>query len=110
MDRAEENLNENILVTGASGNVGRSVIDELLSSDAPVAVRAAVTPGSSRTFPDGVEPVAFDFLDPATCPAAFNGVDSLFLLRLPALSDVKQEILPTVDFALDHDVGEIVFL
>ena len=67
-----------ILVTGASGNVGRSVIDELLASDEPVAIRAAITPGSHPTFPAGVQPVEFDFLDPATFPDAFSAVDSFF--------------------------------
>ena len=61
-----------ILVTGATGNVGRQVI-----AQAPGVVRAlSRTPGR---FPAHVEIVSADLSDPATLVPALRGVEAVFL-------------------------------
>ena len=57
-----------ILVLGANGNVGAPLVRSLL--DAGHSVRAA---GRSGRAPEGAEPVAFDYTDPAAIDRAFDG-------------------------------------
>ncbi|WP_280361091.1 SDR family oxidoreductase [Nocardia wallacei] len=63
-----------ILVTGARGSVGRTVIEKLLA--AGESVRAASSQPGDTALPPGVEVVGFDPADPA---AALDGVDRVFL-------------------------------
>ncbi|MFC6015204.1 NAD(P)H-binding protein [Plantactinospora solaniradicis] len=66
-----------ILVTGATGNVGRQVVDRLVA--AGQTVRAMTRePGAAR-LPDGVEVVQGDFLRPETWSAALDGVERVHL-------------------------------
>lgn len=68
--------NSTILVTGATGKVGRRLIPLLLRRG--VTVRAASrTPVAARP---GVEPVRFDWTDKSTYMAARAGVDAMFLV------------------------------
>ncbi|MFI6828535.1 SDR family oxidoreductase [Kribbella sp. NPDC050241] len=74
-----------ILVTGATGSVGRLLVDELLTAGAPV--RALTNHPARAALPDGVE-IAHGYLGkPATLPAALAGVDSVYLAPLPAYVD-----------------------
>lgn len=66
-----------ILVTGATGNIGKHVVRQLL--DAGQKVRAITRDPGRCTMPDDVEVVAGDLTRPQTLPAALRGVDSLFL-------------------------------
>jgi uncharacterized protein YbjT (DUF2867 family) len=81
-----------VLVTGASGNVGRAVLESL---------RAL-----------GVEAVAaqgLDFTDPSTWDQALQGVDRLFLLRPPAISQVRSTLNAFVDRGR-RQLEHVVFL
>jgi uncharacterized protein YbjT (DUF2867 family) len=51
-----------------------------------------------------------DFENPQTYPAAFAGVDRLFLLRPPQMADVAKSIKPVLDYATAHGVRHIAFL
>ncbi|MFC5266493.1 NAD(P)H-binding protein [Kribbella qitaiheensis] len=74
-----------ILVTGATGSVGRLLVDELVAAGAPV--RALTANPVKATLPGGVE-VAEGYLGrPATLPAALAGVDTVYLAPLPAYVD-----------------------
>ncbi len=99
-----------ILVTGATGNVGREVVRELAARGATV--RAAVfNAADAARLPDGAsETVRFDFLDPTTFPAAYDGVDRLFLMRPPPISNVKRDMQPAIDYAARAGVRHITFL
>lgn len=97
-----------ILVTGASGNVGREVVRALVARGA--AVRAAVYSRADRSALAGVALARFDFADPTTFRDAFAGVDRLFLVRPPAISNVERDIRPVIDYAASHGVNHIVFL
>ncbi len=102
-------MSKSILVTGAGGNVGHEVVHHLLARGATV--RAAILNESDAArLPDGVETVRFDFLDPATYAAAFNGVERLFLMRPPAISDVERDMLPAIEYAGLAGVRQITFL
>lgn len=67
-----------ILVTGATGTVGRAVIDGLLELGAPV--RALVRRPETAGLPAGVEVVRGDLGEPESLVPALRGVESVFLL------------------------------
>lgn len=98
-----------VLVTGATGNVGREVVRALRARG--VAVKAADRdPRRVRAlFEHDVEPVTFDFRDRSTF-SCVDGADALFLLRPPAIADVAETLLPFVDEARRRGVRHVVFL
>jgi uncharacterized protein YbjT (DUF2867 family) len=67
-----------ILVTGATGRVGRLVVDELLR--AGVTVRALTRRPEQAALPDGTEVVGGDLTDPASLHAALEGAPAVFLV------------------------------
>jgi uncharacterized protein YbjT (DUF2867 family) len=67
-----------ILVTGATGKVGRNVVSQLL--EAGRAVRALTRDPASAGLPDGAEVVRGDLADPAGLDAALDGVEAVFLV------------------------------
>jgi uncharacterized protein YbjT (DUF2867 family) len=96
-----------VLVTGATGTVGRHVVTALVA--AGESVRAAV-PAPDRVDLPGAKPVRFDFAEPATWAAAFEDVDRIFLMRPPAISDVTTFLRPVIRLAADRGVRQVVFL
>lgn len=92
-----------ILVTGATGNVGRAVVTALRARGLPARPGLREPAGE----PDAV---ALDFLRPQTFAPALAGVGGLFLLRPPPISDVKPTLNALVDAALAAGVRRIVFL
>jgi uncharacterized protein YbjT (DUF2867 family) len=102
-------MNLNILVTGATGNVGREVI-RLLSTQNHHAFAAVRNPiEAQKSFEDEACCVLFDFTNPDTFANAFNGINKLFLVRPPAIADIKK-ITPALEAASEAGVEQIVFL
>lgn len=66
-----------ILVTGATGNVGRPLVEFLTRSG--TGVRAATRDPRAADLPDAVEVVAADPSVPETLDAALDGVDAVFV-------------------------------
>ncbi|WP_295702826.1 NAD(P)H-binding protein [Lapillicoccus sp.] len=69
-----------VLVTGATGKVGRHVVAGLLASSAQVSVRALVRDPAAADLPADLELVAGDLTRPDTLADAAAGVDAVFLL------------------------------
>jgi uncharacterized protein YbjT (DUF2867 family) len=70
-----------VLVTGARGQIGGSVLAGLAAAGEPVrASSRAPRPGE---FPGGVEVARVDLTDPASWPAALAGVRKVFLYAHP---------------------------
>lgn len=67
-----------ILVTGATGNVGRRVVERLTA--AGHGVRAVTRDPSRANLPAGVEVVAADLADPETVRPHLDGVRAVFLI------------------------------
>jgi uncharacterized protein YbjT (DUF2867 family) len=76
-----------ILVTGATGNVGRLVVDELLALGA-TDVRALTADPAKAALPPQVEVVKGYLGRPSTLPAAFAGVQRMYLA--PLLETVEE--------------------
>lgn len=83
-----------ILVLTANGNVGRPLVRALLAKGEDV--RAATRSGAPV---EGAPGVAFDFDDPSTYPAAFEGVDRVFALAPTGTLEVTARLLPVVEAA-----------
>ncbi len=100
-----------ILVTGATGNVGRRVALGLLAAGHHVRA-VARDPHDVRSDPGlaAAEAVAFDFTDSSTWAAAFADVGLMFLVRPPQLSKVERDLLPALDAARRAGVRHVVFL
>jgi len=67
-----------ILVTGATGNVGRELVRQLRASESTV--RALSRNPKSANFPADVEVVHGDLSAPETLDQGLNGVDAVFLV------------------------------
>lgn len=100
-----------ILITGAPGNVGSEVVKGLIGL-VPFRVGAYNTESARTAFGDsaGSEYVHFDFLDPSTYAPTFAGIEKMFLVRPPALANVKRDIAPALQAAKQAGVRHIVFL
>ena len=98
-----------ILVTGATGNVGREVIKELRSRRQRI-VAAVLDDKDAQRAGDGVEKISFDFGRPETFAPALAGIEKLFLMRPPQIADVERYLHPVIDAAQTAGVKQIVFL
>jgi uncharacterized protein YbjT (DUF2867 family) len=67
-----------ILVIGATGNVGRQVVSQLLATDARV--RALTRNPNAANLPPGVEVVCGDLTVPEALDGCLDGVDVVFLV------------------------------
>jgi len=65
-------------VSGATGRVGRLVVDELLSAGVPV--RALTRRPQNAALPAGAKVVAGDLTDPASLDEALEGTEAVFLV------------------------------
>lgn len=98
-----------ILVLAATGTVGSEVVKALQAKGADFAVGARNEEKAREKFGPGVRVVSFDFEDPATYPAAFAGVERLFLTGEGFNPVADQLIAPAIDYAGQHSVKHIVY-
>ena len=96
-----------ILVTGATGNVGRTVVEQLVNRGADV--RALVRDPSKAKFPADVEVVKGDLLDVDAVRSAMSGVSTLFLLN-GVVADEYTQALVTLAVAREAKIERIVYL
>ena len=83
-----------ILVTGASGQVGRQVLEEVLKTGKPVKAmyRSAE---DARSALAGVATVIADFADKASQPKALQGIDAIYLVcsPIPQLVELESNVI-----------------
>jgi len=96
-----------ILVTGATGNVGRNVVDQLVGRGA--SVRALVRNPAKADFPAGVDVVQGDLLDVDSLRSAFQGVSTLFLLNAVVPDEFTQALI-ALNLARAAGVQHVVYL
>jgi uncharacterized protein YbjT (DUF2867 family) len=96
-----------ILVTGATGNIGRQVVEHLIKRGADV--RALARDPSKANFPDGVSVVQGDFLDVDSLRNAMSGVSTLFLLNAVVPDEFTQALI-ALNVARSAGIERIVYL
>jgi uncharacterized protein YbjT (DUF2867 family) len=97
-----------VLVTGATGTVGRHVVAALAARD--VAVRSGVRDPDRvpAEIADAGEVVAFDFAKPETWGDALADIDRLFLMRPPAVGE--SDVASFVEAAARVGVDRVAYL
>jgi uncharacterized protein YbjT (DUF2867 family) len=80
-----------ILVTGATGNIGRRTVDHLIDMGAND-IRALTKNPAKAKLPDGVTAVTGYLGDPESLPAAFEGVERMYLAPLPETLDITLQL------------------
>ena len=101
-----------ILVTGASGQLGRLVVDDLLARGVPAAdiVATARNTDSLADLADqGVDVRRTDYTDPASLKTAFEGVDSLLLVSSSEIGQRAAQHANVVDAAVATGVSLIAY-
>lgn len=104
---------KNILITGATGNVGFEVIKSLQkinTTDKIIAGVKDLRKDKAKFEGLDVEFCELDFTNPVTYQNALKNVDYLFLLRPPQLSEVGKYFEPFIKIARECGVKHIVFL
>ncbi|MCF8363986.1 MAG: NmrA family NAD(P)-binding protein [Prolixibacteraceae bacterium] len=107
-------MQNRILITGATGNVGVEVIRFLSKMDTSHQVIAGVRDQQKAKQMFSAYPnlkfADFDFENPATFDTALSGIDSIFLLRPPHISDVGKYFSPLIESLKKQQVRQMVFL
>ena len=96
-----------ILVTGATGNIGRQVVQQLVKRGADV--RVLVRDPAKANFPAGVNVVQGDLLDVDALRRAFTGVSTLFLLNAVVPDEFTQALI-SLNLAREAGIDRIVYL
>ncbi|SCB44124.1 Uncharacterized conserved protein YbjT, contains NAD(P)-binding and DUF2867 domains [Bradyrhizobium shewense] len=96
-----------ILVTGATGAVGRQVVEQLVKRGADV--RALVRDPAKASFPAGVTVAQGDLLDVDALRDALAGVSTLFLLNAVVPDEFTQALI-TLNLAREAGVERVVYL
>jgi len=94
---------KHVLVTGATGNIGRPLVTQLLANGCRV--RALSRNPESAGLPPDVDVVSGDLLSPATLDRALDGIDAVFLVWIGPLAPAAAAIE-----RLAANAGRIVFL
>jgi len=102
------NMNQKILVTGATGNVGKEVINSLHRYGHKVIAASRKPPASTEL--DSTLYRKLDFQDPATWEGALKGITKVFLMRPPHMANIKKDLLPFLRFLKTRELKQIVFL
>ncbi|QNA84476.1 NmrA/HSCARG family protein [Sphingomonas sp. So64.6b] len=96
-----------ILVTGATGNIGRHVVEQLINRGADV--RALVRDPAKANLPAGVAIVQGDLFDVDSLRDALSDVSTLFLLNAVAADEFTQALI-TLNLAREAGIERIVYL
>ncbi|MBX4927726.1 SDR family oxidoreductase [Rhizobium binae] len=96
-----------ILVTGATGRVGRHLVDQLVQRGAKV--RVLTRDASKANVPVGVEVAQGEMLDIGSLRSAFKGVRTLFLLNAVTGDEFTQSII-TLNVAREAGIERVVYL
>ena len=104
----------NILITRATGNIGFEVIRFLTNIDSSNRIIAGVRNIDKariffKDYPN-LDYSHFDFEDFETFDKALSGIDKIFLLRPPHISDIDTYFKPLILKIKEKNIKKIVFL
>jgi NAD(P)H dehydrogenase (quinone) len=101
-----------VVITGATGHLGRLVVEDLLAGGLP-AERITATGRDTAKLADlaarGVATARADFDDPASLKAAFRGADTLLLVSGSEVGKRVDQHRHAVEAATEAGVGHIVY-
>ena len=101
-----------VVITGATGQLGRLVVEDLLAGGLP-ADQITATGRDTAKLADlsakGVSTARADFGDPASLKAAFQGADTVLLVSSSEVGRRVDQHRNAVEAAKDAGVGHIVY-
>lgn len=105
-------MEDKILVTGSTGNIGFYVVENLLKQGEKVKAAVHNIEKAKNTFKDmEVEIVPFDFLNTSTFEEALKDVNRIFLVRPPQLAKPKKDMAPFLEAIKDNtNIKQILFV
>ena len=99
-----------ILVTGATGNVGKYVTEYLLEQDQSVKAAGMHEEKARALFGSGAEYCRFDFGKPETFENALQDVDRVFIMRPPQMGN-PEDFRPFIEvMKKQNNIKLVVFL
>ncbi len=101
-----------IVVTGATGHLGRLAVQSLLARGVPAADIVAAGRSAEKLAPlaeSGVRTARIDFTDPATLAAAFDGADSVLLVSASEPGRRVAQHANAIDAAKAAGVSHLVY-
>ncbi len=102
-----------ILITGATGNVGRAVLNALQNHDSHFDIYAGIRDlkeDQLKLADLKLKFLQFDFTDFNSYKPALEDCEILFLLRPPQISEVEKYFKPIIDTCIQTGVKHVVFL
>ena len=104
------NTNSTLLVTGASGNLGRIAVEELLARGATRVIAGTRDPSKLQDLAaKGVEIRKLDFDEPATLTSALAGVERLLIVSTDAVGRRVAQQTAIIEAAKAAGVKHIVY-
>jgi len=103
---------KNVLITGATGNVGHALLKKLTNED-NIKIFAAgrhVEKTKDVIDVDNISYRCLDFKDKNTYESSLQDIDTAFLMRPPAISKVKKYIKPYLVKIKEKNIKQVVFL
>lgn len=96
-----------VSVIGPSSKVGVHLVEQLVARGISPRVAVRRPKAESR---GGVEPVRFDFAEPATFAGGVDEIDALFVMWPPGAGAIRRSVIPLLEVARDRGVRRVVFL
>lgn len=103
-----------VFITGATGNIGSELISFLTPFSSKLNVIAGVRKieKAKKYFHENsnLQFRSFDFENKETFSSGFEGIDILFLLRPPHISEVEKYFKPLLESAQKNGIKKVIFL
>lgn len=103
-------MKEKILVTGATGTIGKELVKQLISQEFCVRIAVRDPEKAAELDTCGCPIVLFDYQKPETFKKAFEGINGLFLATPIMHPRIDELILPAIDSARKLGVEHLVSL
>lgn len=95
-----------ILITGATGNVGRYTAEYLLGAGEEVKAASKSKDKVTKLFGNTAEYCEFDFQRPETFDGALKETDRVFLMRPPQMGN-PEELYPFLDAVKKKEISAL---
>ena len=100
-----------ILITGATGELGKLIIDKMVEQNAAAGISALVRdPGKREAFKDsGITLVRGDYDDYSSLVQAFKGIDTLMFVSASDIPKRLKQHENVINAAREAGVGQVVY-